>query len=222
MEDNLMAVALQIICSLLIIGAMIFFLKKNDRSKTGATKGQLILAGWQILFCGWFFALCISDALDFNVNFSSVRFTLNIFYSIAFLSIGVYTLLAKHRKNDKDLKAVIFAFIVLIAVQCFVFPYETKLVFWRIFESVEGAVVFGLLIAVLLKLDDEGFSRKSLLIATILEFIVAIENVAIPMSSITDDFQLVDIPLNYASLFMRPVLFSSLTLVYSVWRDGKK
>ena len=52
--------------------------------------------------------------------------------------------------------------------------------------------------------------------------IVAIENVAVPMSSITDDFQLVDIPLNYASLFMRPVLFASLTLTYSVWRDSKK
>ncbi len=222
MEDNLMAVALQIICSILIIGALIFFLKNNDRSKTGATKGQMILAGWQILFCGWFFALCISDVLDFNVNFSPVRFTLNIFYTLAFLSIGIYTLFTKHRKHDNDLKAVIFAFIALIAVQCFVFPYETELEFWQIFESVEGAVVFGLLIAVLLKLDDEGFSRKSLLIATILEFIVAIENVAVPMSSITDDFQLVDIPLNYASLFMRPVLFSSLTLVYSVWRDGKK
>ena len=217
-----MAAALQIICSIFIIGALIFFLKKNDRSRTGASKGQIILAGAQVLICGWFFALCISDVLDLAVNFSYVRVTVNIFYWLAFLSIGIYTLFNKHRNNDKDLKAVIFSFILLMGVQCFVFPYETEIEFWRIFESVEGAVVFGLLIAVLIKTDDERFCRRSLLTATILEFIVAIENVAAPASSIIDDFQTVDIPLNYAALFMRPFLFASLTLVYRVWCDKKR
>lgn len=69
---------------------------------------------------------------------------------------------------------------------------------------------------------EDNLMAVALQIICSLLLIGAIENVAVPMSSITDDFQLVDIPLNYASLFMRPVLFSSLTLVYSVWRDGKK
>ena len=216
-----MAITFQIVGSLLIIAALILFLKKTDRIKTGASKGQIILACWQVLLCGWFFALCLSDSLDFSVNFSYVRFSLNIFYALAFLSIGIYALFMKHRKNDKDLKMVVFAFIALIGVQCFIFPYETEVEFWRIFEAVEGAVVFGILIAVLLKIYDASFCKKVLLIATILEFVVAFENTVIPISSITDDFQIVDIPLNYASLFMRPVLMASLALSYRVWLDGR-
>lgn len=69
---------------------------------------------------------------------------------------------------------------------------------------------------------EDNLMAVALQIICSLLIIGAIENVAVPMSSITDDFQLVDIPLNYPSLFIRPVLFSSLTLVYSVWRDGKK
>ena len=43
-----------------------------------------------------------------------------------------------------------------------------------------------------------------------------------PFSTITDDFQLLDIPLNYAALFMRPVLFATLALIYQVRLDKKK
>ncbi|MCR5591008.1 MAG: hypothetical protein K6F73_05690 [Lachnospiraceae bacterium] len=65
----------------------------------------------------------------------------------------------------------------------------------------------------------EWFCRISLAATTVLELIVAIETVIVPLSSITDDFQLIDIPLNYSALFMRPILFASLTLTYRAWLD---
>ena len=217
-----MAIVYQIVCSLFIVAALVYFLMKNKPTETGASRAQVILAGFQVVLCGWFYALCISDILDINVNFSYVRAILNTLYAIAFLGITVYTLFTKHRKKDKDLKGVIFTYIVLIGVQCFVFPYGKESEILRIFEAAEGAVVFGLLIAVLTRLREENFCRKSLFAATILELIVAIENVTQPIAEITGDFLLVDIPLNYASLFMRPVLLASLTLAYRVWLDGRK
>lgn len=92
----------------------------------------------------------------------------------------------------------------------------------RIFGALEGAVVYGLLIAILIKLDDEKFCQKSLFAATVLELAVAVENVIVPFATITEDFQTIDIPLNYAALFMRPVLMASLALTYRVWLDRKK
>ena len=217
-----MSVAFQIICALLLIAALVFFLIRSRSSGTGASKGQLLLSGFQLMLCGWFFALCMSDILDINVNFSYVRVVLNFFYGIAFLAVTIYTLFTKYRKNDSDLKLVVVSYIILIGIQCFVFPYGTENELLRIFEAVEGAVVFGLLIAVFIKLLDEKFCQRSLFIATVLELAVAVENVIMPFSNITDDTQLLDIPLNYMSLFMRPVLLASLALIYRVWLDGRK
>lgn len=217
-----MAVLFQVVSTILIIVAVIFFIRKNDRSVTGASKAQMFLAGFQIVLCGWFFALCLSDVLDVCVNFSPVRFILNVIYGIAFSAISIYTLFNKYKRDDKYLKTVIGAFILLFGVQCFVFPYETEQEFLRIFEALEGAVVYGLLIAILIKLDDEKFCQKSLFAATVLELAVAVENVIVPFATITEDFQTIDIPLNYAALFMRPVLMASLALTYRVWLDRKK
>ena len=36
-----------------------------------------------------------------------------------------------------------------------------------------------------------------------------------------EDFQAVDIPLNHAALFMRPVLFASLALAYRFWLERR-
>ena len=217
-----MAVLFQVVCTILIIVALIFFIRKNDRSVTGASKAQMFLAGFQIVLCGWFFALCLSDVLDVGVNFSPVRFILNVIYGIAFMAISIYTLFNKYKRDDKYLKTVIGAFILLFGVQCFVFPYETEQELLRIFGALEGAVVYGLLIAILIKLDDEKFCQKSLFAATVLELAVAVENVIVPFATITEDFQTIDIPLNYAALFMRPVLMASLALTYRVWLDRKK
>lgn len=217
-----MPVVFQIVCALLLIGALILFLIKSRTSGTGASKGQLLLSGFQLLLCGWFFALCLSDVLDINVNFSYVRLVLNTFYGIAFLAVSIYTLFMKYRKNDRDLRLVVLSYIVLIGLQCFVYPYGTENEILRVLEAIEGAVVFGLLIAVFIKLTDEKFCQGSLFIATVLELAVAVENVIVPFSNVTDDIQLIDIPLNYMSLFMRPVLLASLALVYRVWLDGRK
>ena len=51
---------------------------------------------------------------------------------------------------------------------------------------------------------------------------MAVVNTAIPMAAITEDIQSIDIPMNYLSLYMRPVIFSSLALVYRVWLDLQK
>lgn len=217
-----MPIVFQIACTLFIIAALVYFIKKNSRSSTGASKGQMILAGFQLLLCGWFFSLCLSDVLDISVDFSYIKFVLNVFYAMAFLTISIFTLFNKHRNNDRDLKAVVLAFIVLIGMQCFVFPYGKEIEFLRIIEAIEGAVVFGLLITVLLKLHEDKLCQKCLFIATVLELAVSIENLIVPFSEITDDVQLIDIPLNYAALFMRPVLFASLALAYRVWLDGQK
>ena len=116
---------------------------------------------------------------------------------------------------------MIWSFIALTAVQCFVFPYETENEIVRIIEAVEGAAVFGFLIALLFRLENGAFCRKILLTAVILELFIAVENLLMPFASITEDFQIVDIPLNYAALFMRPVLFASLALLYQVRLDKK-
>jgi len=216
-----MGTPFQIICSVFIIAALIFFLRKNTRAKTGAKVGQLVLAAFQILLCGWFFSLCLSDVLDIGVSFSYVKLVLNTFYGIAFFAISAYTLFSSHGKDGNGLKAVLVSYILLIGTQCFVFPYGTENEFLRIFEAIEGAAVFALLIMVLIKLKDEKFCQAGLFIATVLELAVSIENVIVPFSNITDDIQTVDIPLNYAALFMRPVLLASLALAYRVWLDRK-
>ena len=70
--------------------------------------------------------------------------------------------------------------------------------------------------------DDETNDRRALIIIVILEFAMAVVNTAIPMATITEDIQSIDIPMNYLSLYMRPVIFSSLALVYRVWLDLQK
>ena len=205
----------------MIIAAAILYIVKSRKNQTGESALRMVLAVFQILLCGWFFALCISDVLDISVSFSLERLIVNICYAIAFLSITIYTLFNRHKENSWYFKSIICAFILLMAVQCFVFPYGTEDIILRIFEVAEGVVVFGLLISILFKLEDVSFTASSLIIMLVLELIVAVENVLMPFSSITDDIQPVDIPLNYLSLFMRPVLFASLTLAYRFWLDRR-
>ncbi len=216
-----MAIALQVVCVLFIIAAAIFFTRKNSRARTGSSKPQMALALFQVVLFGWFFALCVSDILDINVSFSYVRFVLNLFYVLAFLAVAIYTFAYKNKGDDRYFRCVIWAYNALIALQCFVFPYETENEIMRIVEALEGAVVFGFLIALLFKLDSVAFCKKILLVSVILELFIAFENLIMPFASITNDFQIVDIPLNYAALFMRPVLFASLALLYQVRLDRK-
>lgn len=44
-------------------------------------------------------------------------------------------------------------------------------------------------------------------------------NDVVTMASITEDIQIIDIPMNYAALYMRHVIFSSLALIYHIWLD---
>ena len=216
------AVFLQVVCVLVIIAAVALFVRGSRDTYGKAKAGQIALAAFQIVLCGWFFALCVSDFLDLEVNFSLERVVLDVFYIIAFLAIFIYVLFFDRKKEPAHLKVVVWAYLALIVVQCFVFPYGTEDRLLQVFEDVEGAVVVGLLVAFLLRMEDASFGQVCLFIILVLEMVVAVENVTVPFSTIVDDFQAIDIPLNYASLFMRPALFASLALAYRVWLDHRK
>ena len=74
-----MDIAFLIVSIILIITAVLLFLKNSSGNRM-MTKGQKMLAVFQIVLCGWFFALCLSDVLDIKVNFSAVRLVLNMLY----------------------------------------------------------------------------------------------------------------------------------------------
>ena len=80
----------------------------------------------------------------------------------------------------------------------------------------------ALLFTLLFRMENEALSRKILIAAVVLEFLIAAENVILPFASITEDPEAADIPMNYASLFMRPVLFATLALLNQVRLDIKK
>jgi hypothetical protein len=73
-----MEIAFQVVSIILIIGAVLLFWKKNS-GNTVITNIQKALAVFQIVLCGGFFALCVSDVLDIRVNFSAVRVSLKYF-----------------------------------------------------------------------------------------------------------------------------------------------
>lgn len=215
------AIVLQVVCVLVIAVAGVLFVRGSKEFHGKATAGHIALVVFQIVLCGWFFALCVSDFLDIKVSFSLERVVLDVFYIIAFLAISIFAFFFMHKRETAYLKGVVWAYLALIVMQCFVFPYGTEDRLLQVFENVEGAVVVALLVAFLLRMEDASFGQVCLFVIFVLEMVVAVENAVIPFSTITGDFQAVDIPLNYASLFMRPALFASLTLAYRVWLDHR-
>ena len=213
-----MAVVFQIVSVILIIGAVFLFLKKSS-GNTMITKFQKALAVFQIVLCGGFFALCLSDVLDIRVSFSAVRLFLNIFYALAFLSLAAFALSDLRKKKQKHIRMVVCFCAALIAAQCFVYPYDAENEFIRICEAAEGIAVFTMLILLAAKISNEKYGQNALLVIVLLELAIAVLNTALPMASITEDIQIIDIPMNYMSLYMRPVIFSSLALIYRIWLD---
>ena len=213
-----MGITFQIVSVILIIGAVLLFWKRTS-SNTIITKGQKALSVFQIVLCGGFFALCLSDVLDISANFSAVRFFLNIFYALTFLSLTAFALSDLQQKKQKHIQMIVSFCAALIAVQCFVFPYDAANEFIRIFEAVEGIAVFALLIILVMKINDGEYGQRVLFAVVLMELAVAVLNTALPMASITEDIQIIDIPMNYMALYMRPVIFSSLALIYRIWLD---
>ena len=213
-----MGITFQIVSVILIIGAVLLFWKRTS-SNTIITKGQKALSVFQIVLCGGFFALCLSDVLDISANFSAVRFFLNIFYALTFLSLTAFALSDLQQKKQKHIQMIVSFCAALIAVQCFVFPYDAANEFIRIFEAVEGIAVFALLIILVMKINDGEYGQRALFAVVLMELAVAVLNTALPMASITEDIQIIDIPMNYMALYMRPVIFSSLALIYRIWLD---
>ena len=213
-----MAVVFQVVSVILIIGAVFLFLKKSS-GNTMITKFQKALAVFQIILCGGFFALCLSDVLDIRVSFSAVRLFLNIFYALAFLSLAAFALSDLRKKKQKHIRMVVCFCAALIAAQCFVYPYDAENEFIRICEAAEGIAVFTMLILLAAKISNEKYGQNALLVIVLLELAIAVLNTVLPMASITEDIQHIDIPMNYLSLYMRPVIFSSLALIYRIWLD---
>ena len=216
-----MAVVFQVVSVILIIGAVFLFLKKSS-GNTMITKFQKALAVFQIVLCGGFFALCLSDVLDIRVSFSAVRLFLNIFYALAFLSLAAFALSDLRKKKQKHIRMVVCFCAALIAAQCFVYPYDAENEFIRICEAAEGIAVFTMLILLAAKISNEQYGQNALLVIVLLELAIAVLNTVLPMASITEDIQSIDIPMNYMALYMRPVIFSSLALIYRVWLDLHK
>ena len=182
---------------------------------------QVWLAVFQVVLCGGFFALSLSDALDLRANFSMVRAAMDFFYDAAFLSIALYTLFFAKKESDAWFRGVVWACAVLIAAQCFLFPYETENDWKRIYEAAEGAAVFALLVILTQRPRDAAFGQKAMICVISFELAVSVINVIRPAPGVADDFQKIDVPMNYAALFMRPVLFSSLALAYRAWLDRR-
>ena len=216
-----MDIAFLIVSIILIIGAVCLFLR-NSSGNHRMTKGQKILAIFQIVLCGSFFVLCLSDVLDIKVSFSAVRVFLNIFYSLAFLSLSAFALSNLRIKKRVHMQIIVSTCAALIAVQCFIFPYGSASEVKRICEAVEGIIVFTLLVLMIPRISDEKYSQKALWIIIALESAVAVLNTVLPMPSVTEDIQSSDIPMNYLALYMRPVILSSLALVHHVWLDLQK
>ena len=213
-----MGIAFQIVSVILIIGAVLLFWKRTS-SNTIITKGQKALSVFQIVLCGGFFALCLSDVLDVKANFSGVRFFLNIFYALAFLSLTAFGLSNLKRKKQMHVRMIVCFCAALIAAQCFIFPYDAENEFIRVCEAVEGIAVFTMLILLAAKISNEKYGQSALLVIVLLEFATAVLNTLLPMASITEDIQRIDVPMNYLSLYMRPVIFSTLALIYRIWLD---
>ena len=216
-----MGTVFQIISIVLIIGAVFLFRTKIS-DKTMITKGQKALAVFQIVLCGGFFALCLSDVLDIKANFSAVRLFLNLFYALAYLSMTAFALSDLEQKKEKHIRIIICSCAALIAVQCFIFPYEAKNEFMRVCQVIEGIAVYTMLIILAARIGDEKYGKTALFVIVLLELAIAVLNTVHPMASVTEDIQPIDIPMNYAALYMRPVIFSSLALIYRIWLDLKK
>ena len=213
-----MEIAFQVVSVILIIGAVLLFWKKNSGNPV-ITNFQKALVVFQIVLCGGFFALCVSDVLDIRVNFSAVRVSLNVFYALVFLSLTAFALSGLEQKKQKYMRLIVCLCAALIAMQCFVFPYDAKNEFMRICEAVEGIAVFTMLIVLATQINNEKYGQSALFVIILLEIAVAVFNTVQPMASITEDIQSVDIPMNYLALYMRPVIFASLALVYRTWMD---
>lgn len=216
-----MEIAFQIVSVILIIGAVLLFWKKNSGNPV-ITNFQKALVVFQIVLCGGFFALCVSDVLDIRVNFSAVRVSLNVFYALVFLSLTAFALSGLEQKKQKYMRLIVCLCAALIAMQCFVFPYDAKNEFMRICEAVEGIAVFTMLIVLATQINNEKYGQSALFVIILLEIAVAVFNTVQPMASITEDIQSIDIPMNYLALYMRPVIFASLALVYRTWIDLHK
>ncbi len=213
-----MEIAFQVVSVILIIGAVLLFWKKNSGNPV-ITNFQKALVVFQIVLCGGFFALCVSDVLDIRVNFSAVRVSLNVFYALVFLSLTAFALSGLEQKKQKYMRLIVCLCAALIAMQCFVFPYDAKNEFMRICEAVEGIAVFTMLIVLATQINNEKYGQSALFVIILLEIAVAVFNTVQPMASITEDIQSIDIPMNYLALYMRPVIFASLALVYRTWMD---
>ena len=87
------AVVLQVVCVLVIIAAVVFFIRWSREDYSEVKAWQIALAVFQIVLCGWFFALCVSDFLDVDIplNYAALFMRPVLFGSLAlaFAMIGI-------------------------------------------------------------------------------------------------------------------------------------
>ncbi len=208
-----------IISILIVIGAVIGFVRTPRMSRRKATTRQMAIAIFQMGMCGSFFAMSLSDFLDLGVDYTWQRFVMMILYDTAYLMLIIYVVGFSANKNSAFLRYVIYACIVLMTAQTLIFPYGSESPSKRYFELVAGLCVIVLLVVVAWKMQNPTVGSVCFLVIILLELAVAIWNVIDPLDFVVNDIQQEDVPLNYVMLFLRPVLFTSLSVAYRAWLD---
>ena len=212
----------KIVSLVFILLVLFIYLLKYKKTGEKASKLQLLIALVQLIICTYFFALCVSDFFEISKHFSLERLVADIFCDIAYLLLIVYLLFYNRKEEEGYFKVVLWAAINYIGVQSFVVPYRSGISVMKIFETIEGAAVYGILIAMVLNLRKATFCKKCILIVIALEMIVSILNVFMPIKSVEVEYRSIDIFLNLQALFVRPVLFGSIALAYLAWFDRHK
>ncbi len=205
----------QAMCVALIAAASVVYMRRNRPLRRKATRGQYMLVFFQIVLCGSYFVLCLSDYLAVRTGPDRARMISDAIYILMFLTLGVYSLLLSRLSSDMYIRGTLAVFAALTAAQCFVFPEEALGTAGRIAAQAGGALAAAALVAALLRIRSASFVRMCLIGIIALELGVAVWNLLSSVRISADE------PRRYAAFFMRTALFSTLALDYRVWLDRR-
>ena len=215
-EKNAVKVLFQALCVALIAAASIVYIRSNRRPlRRKATRGQYMLVFFQIILCGSYFVLCLSDYLAVRTGPDRARMISDMIYILMFLTWGVYSLFLSRLNSDMYIRGTLAVFAALTAAQCFIFPEDAPGTAGKIVAQAGGALVTAALIASLLRIRSASFVRMCMIGIVALELGVAVWSLLSAARLSADE------PRRYAAFFMRTALFSTLALDYRVWLDRR-
>ena len=209
-----MKVFLQAMCVALIAAASVLYMRGARPLRRKATRGQYMLVFFQIILCGSYFALCLSDYLFARAVPDQERMISDMIFLLMFLALGVYALFLSRLNSDLYIRGTLAILAALTAAQCFVFPDDASGT-GRVAAGAVGALTAAALIVSLLRIRSASFVQKCMIGIIALELSLAVWNVFTAARLSADE------PRRYAAFFMRTALFSTLALAYRVWLDRR-